>query len=142
MTVNNSNIAVWKKCDFARILFWAASVIIVFWGIGGRGLWGSEDRWAEIVREMINSRDFFHPTLNGEPYFDKPLLSYWLIILTTFVSGDLNEWAIRFPSAVAGLLGLWATVRLGEKLWSKSIGLTAGWILHIHLLLSNLVIKI
>src|SRR5436190_3277049 len=63
----------------SEIVFWIAAVVVVFWHLGLRSLHGSEDRWAEVTREMFLRKDFFHPTLNGEPYFDKPLLGYWLV---------------------------------------------------------------
>jgi 4-amino-4-deoxy-L-arabinose transferase-like glycosyltransferase len=113
----------------ADIVFWAVALFILFWALGDRSLWGSEDRWAEVTREMFLTKDFFHPRINGEPYFDKPLLGYWFIALVSGLTGSLNEWSVRAPSAVSGLLALWATVYLGRKLWSDRVGRTAGWIL-------------
>lgn len=113
----------------ADIVFWAVALFILFWALGERSLWGSEGRWAEVTREMFLTKDFFHPRINGEPYFDKPLLSYWFIALVSGLTGSLNEWSVRTPSAVSGLLALWATVYLGRKLWSDRVGRTAGWIL-------------
>jgi 4-amino-4-deoxy-L-arabinose transferase-like glycosyltransferase len=111
------------------IIFWIVAVFILFWYIGARGLWGPEDRWAEVVREMRLTGDYFHPCINGKPYFDKPLLSYWFIALVAAVTGRLDEWTVRLPSAIAGLVGLWATMNLGRRLWSPQRARTAGWIL-------------
>lgn len=123
------NSAVKTDRDYAMIIFWVSAMILLFGGLGGKALYVAEGRWAEIVREMFIKHDFFHPTVNWEPYFDKPLLTYWLIALASFITGGLNEWALRLPSAIAGALSLWATVDLGKRLWSKEVGLTAGWIL-------------
>ncbi len=111
------------------IVFWVSSLFLLFWGLDQMPLIGSAHRWAEVAREMLITGDFFHPTINGEPYFDKPLGSYWLILLTASITGGLNQWAVKLPSAVAGLLALWATGWLGRKLWSEKTGRTAGWIL-------------
>ena len=111
------------------MVFWAAAFLLFFWALGDRGLWTSEGRWAEITRDMFLTRDFFHPAINGESYFDKPLLTYWLVALVSAVTGRLNEWTLRLPSAISGLLALWATTYLGRKLWSREVGRTAGWIL-------------
>ncbi len=111
------------------MFFWAAACLLLFWALGDRSLWGSEGRWAEVTREMFLTRDFFHPRINGEAYFDKPLLSYWLVALVSSLTGRLNEWAVRLPSAFSGLAGLWATVYLGRRLWSEEVGRTAGWLL-------------
>ena len=61
---------------------------------------GSGHRWAEVAREMLITGDVFHPTINGEPYVDKPLGGYWLILLTASITGSLNQWAVRLPSAL------------------------------------------
>lgn len=113
----------------ADILLALVAVLLLFWGLGERGLWTAEGRWAEVTREMFLTGDFFHPTINGEPYFDKPLLTYWLIALISTLTGRFDEWTVRLPSAISGLLALWATVYLGRRLWSAEVGRTAGWIL-------------
>ncbi|MFA6104409.1 MAG: glycosyltransferase family 39 protein [Victivallaceae bacterium] len=113
----------------AEIVFWAFAAVMLLAGLGTAGLWASEDRWAEITREMLLSKDFLHPAINGEVYFDKPLLSYWLIALAAMVLRHLDEFAIRLPGAISALFGLYGTIYLGRKLWSKEAGMAAGWIL-------------
>ena len=78
---------------------------------------------------MFLTRDFFHPTIGGEAYFDKPLLTYWLIAAITALTGKLNEWVVRIPSAVAGMIAVWATWDLGRRLWSAEVGRIAAWVL-------------
>lgn len=117
------------KNKIPDMVFWATAFFILFWALGDRGFLGSEDRWAEVTRQMFLTGDFFHPRINAAPYFDKPLLSYWLIALVSAVTGHLDEWAVRLPSALAGLLVLGATFSLGRKLWSEKVGRTAVWIL-------------
>ncbi len=112
----------------ADIFFWLTAAFLIFWNLGVRALWGAEGRWAEVVREMIMTGDFFHPTIAGLPYFDKPLGSYWLIALAAPFTG-LNEWAVRLPSAFCALAALWAVRQLGAQLWSPAAGRLAGWIL-------------
>ncbi len=114
---------------YADIIFWVSALVLLFGALGGTSLHGSEERWAEVTREMFRSGDFFHPTINGEPYFDKPLLSYWLIALVSLAAGSITEWPVRLPSAVAGILALWATRYLGRALWSKDVERVAGWLL-------------
>ncbi|QSH40297.1 glycosyltransferase family 39 protein [Lentisphaerota bacterium ZTH] len=127
MSENNQEQAV--KKDWSGLVFWVAAVFILFGGLGYYGLWASEERWAEIAREMILFKDFFHPAINGEVYFDKPLLSYWFIVGAYYVFGILNEFIIRLPSALAGLAGLYGTIYVGTKLYNRKVGITAGWLL-------------
>ncbi len=108
----------------------AAIILLLFVGLGERSLWGSEGRWAEITREMFVSGDFFHPTIGGEPYFDKPLVTYWLIAAFSALTGRLDEFIIRLPSALAAVLVIMATAYIGRRLWSAKVGaLAAGMLL-------------
>lgn len=111
------------------IILLAAALFLLFWAIGERSLWSSEGRWAEIVREMLTSGDFFHPTIGGEPYFDKPLLTYWIIAAFSAVTGRLDELIVRLPSALAGVVTLVCTMFLGRRLWSRQVSRLAGGLL-------------
>ncbi|MGE5293996.1 MAG: ArnT family glycosyltransferase, partial [Solirubrobacterales bacterium] len=111
------------------ILLWSAAILCTVCFLGARGLWGAEDRWAEIAREMRLTGDYFHPRLNGEAYFDKPLLTYWLILPAAAIAGRLDEAVARAPSVVAGLIALGATMSLARRLGTARQGRTAGWIL-------------
>jgi 4-amino-4-deoxy-L-arabinose transferase-like glycosyltransferase len=111
------------------LLFFVAAFFLLFWGLGVHSLWGSEGRWAEIAREMLISGDFFHPTIGGEPYFDKPLLTYWVIAAFSTATGRLNELIIRLPSGFATIVTLVCTVYLGRRLWSRQAGWLAGGLL-------------
>jgi 4-amino-4-deoxy-L-arabinose transferase-like glycosyltransferase len=106
-----------------------ASAILLFTMLGAREIWTQEHRWADIVSGMFYRHDFLHPYLGQNDYYDKPLLSYWLIALFARVSGELTIWALRLPSALAGLLAVWSIYRLGTKLKDKQLGLLSGWIL-------------
>ena len=91
------------------LLLGLAAILLVFWALGCRGLWAAEGRWAEVTREMFLSGDFFHPNINGEPYFDKPLLTYWLVAAASLLTGKVDEWAIRLPSAPSALAAVGGT---------------------------------
>jgi len=114
----------------AEILFWTAAVLLLFLNLGIGGLRGSEGRWAEVVREMFLTGDFLHPAINFEPYFDKPLFSYWAIAACTAVTGgEVSELLIRLPSAAAGLVSLWATRLIARRFADRNTERYASWIL-------------
>jgi 4-amino-4-deoxy-L-arabinose transferase-like glycosyltransferase len=118
-----------KEDRLQELMLFTVAVFLLFWALGDRSLWAAEGRWAEITRNMLLTKDFFHPVIGDEPYFDKPLLSYWLIGIIAKISGTLNELVVRIPSAFAGILSIWATVRIGTRLWSAQVGRIAGWML-------------
>jgi 4-amino-4-deoxy-L-arabinose transferase-like glycosyltransferase len=64
-----------------------------------------EGAYAEVSREMVVNNDFINPTLNGKPFFHKPVFLYWLQAASISIFG-LNEGALRLPSSIASLL--WA----------------------------------
>jgi 4-amino-4-deoxy-L-arabinose transferase-like glycosyltransferase len=111
------------------IIFWSSAFFIVFWALGSKALGGSEGRWAEVCRNMLMTGDYFHPAINGVTYFDKPLFSYWAIVGISLLTGVLNEFIIRLPSAIAALTGVWATVGLSKRLWPEKIAHLSGWIM-------------
>ncbi len=87
-----------------------------------------EGRYAEIPREMLERGDFITPMLNYVKYFEKPPLHYWLNALSMTVFGE-NEFAVRFPGALCGLLTVLFTYHAGRKLFGRREGLLTAIIL-------------
>ncbi|HEX9271474.1 MAG TPA: glycosyltransferase family 39 protein [Candidatus Binatia bacterium] len=113
---------------------WALAVLLVaaslfFIRLGDRSLFGSEGRWSEVAREMRLTQNYFWPTINGRVYYDKPLLSYWLIAAAAHLTGDVDEFASRLPSALAGLLGIALLMALTRQLYDGRTAIFAGCIL-------------
>ena len=106
-----------------------AALLVLLTCLGTRDIWTQEHRWADIVYAMFYNHDFLHPSLNGNDYYDKPLLSYWFIAGFAILMGKLSTWAMRLPSALAGVLAVWSIYRLGTRLKDRQLGLLSGWIL-------------
>lgn len=118
----------WGKNAQVNVLMMAAFVLLLAW-LGGREIWTQEHRWADIVSGMFFRHDFLHPYLGEANYYDKPLLSYWLIAAIASVTGTLNTWALRLPSALSGLVAIWSIYRLGTVVKNKQMGLVSGWLM-------------
>ncbi|MBI2900370.1 MAG: glycosyltransferase family 39 protein [Planctomycetes bacterium] len=108
------------------LLLGAAALVLAFLGTGE--LWTHEGRWAAICLKMMQTGNYVHPYHFSEPYYDKPLLTYWIMIGFGRVLG-FNEWAMRLPTALSAVLAVWCTYRLGARLFDRATGLLAGWIL-------------
>lgn len=106
-----------------------ASLLLIFALLGTREIWTQEHRWADIVFGMFYRHDFLHPYLGEVRYYDKPLLSYWLIAAIAQVTGTLSTWALRLPSALAGVLAIFSMYSLGGTLKDKRFGLLSAWML-------------
>ncbi len=92
------------------IWFLAALVLLIltsfFLGLGSAPLFDvDEGAFSEATREMLVSKNYLTTYLNNLPRFDKPILIYWLQLSSVKLFG-LNEFAFRFPSALAG--SVWA----------------------------------
>lgn len=59
-----------------------------------------EARFAEVGWEMLQTRDWLLPHLNGSPYLNKPPMAGWLTALSMKILGK-NETAVRLPNLLA-----------------------------------------
>ena len=81
---------------------------MIFWRLGGPALMRpDEGRNAEVAREMAESGNWLVPTLEGNPYLDKPAFFFVAGALAIRALGA-SELAARLPSALsaAALLGV------------------------------------
>jgi 4-amino-4-deoxy-L-arabinose transferase-like glycosyltransferase len=111
----------------AAILGLAA--VMFFCRLGSRSLWASEGRWAEVAREMSLTGNYFWPTINGRVYYDKPLLSYWLVVGSGKLLHETDEAAARLPSACAGLTAVALTLLIARRLYDDQVALSAAFVL-------------
>jgi 4-amino-4-deoxy-L-arabinose transferase-like glycosyltransferase len=108
-------------------LFWLFALLILGTGLGLRDPWpADEPRFALVAKQMVESGDWLFPHRGSELYSDKPPLFMWLQAAFLSVTGNLRI-AFLLPSLLAALGTLWCVADLGARLWSRRIGLYAGW---------------
>jgi 4-amino-4-deoxy-L-arabinose transferase-like glycosyltransferase len=89
---------------YAFLAVLALGGVTFFFGLGRLALVGpDEPRYAEVAREMFASNDYISPRLAGCLWFEKPALLYWASAAAYHLFG-VNEFAARFPSALAAML--------------------------------------
>ncbi len=77
-------------------------LLIAFWNLGGLQLMSlNEGRRALAIKEMFATSDWLIPRQNGELYITKPPLLYWFSYVISSLAGQVNEWTLRLPSAIA-----------------------------------------
>ena len=74
-----------------------------------------EPRFAEASREMIERGDYIVPYFNNHVRFDKPPLAYWAQVTSYKVFGE-NDFAARFPSAIAAALAAVVLLAWGRRM--------------------------
>ncbi|WP_439482332.1 lipid-A-disaccharide synthase N-terminal domain-containing protein [Cyclobacterium plantarum] len=101
------------------------SMLLVFMGMilfFNLGNWGvtesSEARYAQISKEMLESGDYFHPTLMGIYHYHKPPLTYWITALSYKLFG-ISSWSARFFLQIAILMQIWLVYKIGKLLYNN-----------------------
>ena len=85
-------------------------------GLGSFGLAEtSEARYGEISREMVNSGDYFHPTLLGIKHYHKPLLTYYITSLGYKIFG-ITEYGARFFLGITLILRILLVYKIARTL--------------------------
>ncbi len=110
--------------------FWAALVFLMV--VAGALLFPNlsypliepdEGRYAEIPREMLSSGDWIVPTLQFQPYLDKPPLFYWLCAGSYKLFGP-TDWAARLVPAISAFLTVLMTFLFGSRI----LGVRSGFL--------------
>ncbi len=93
---------------------------LFFKGIGNYPFWDPwEPKYAKAISEMLTRHDFITPYLNDEIRWTKPILIYWLMLLSSFISG-ITEYSIRLPSALSATFGVFVVYYLLLRLRNKA----------------------
>jgi 4-amino-4-deoxy-L-arabinose transferase-like glycosyltransferase len=104
-----------------------------------------EPRYAAIGRAMAKSGDWVTPRLWGQPWFEKPVLLYWMTA-SAFRLGLDPDLAPRLPVALLSLAFLaffWWRVRIE---WDSRVAVcatamlatSAGWLTYSHVAVTDL----
>ena len=105
------------------------SYLLFFHQLGNIGMIGpDEPRYASIARTMFETGDYITPRLNGEVWFEKPVLMYWGAAIGYKIFG-VNEWGARFPSALAATVCVFLLYWCGRRLWDRATGFWAAVIM-------------
>ena len=91
-----------------------------------------EPRFAEASREMIERGDYIVPHFNNQLRLDKPPLAYWAQVASYKIFGE-NDFAARFPSAIAAALIAISILAWGSRLNGEGVGWWAAIIFTLSL---------
>jgi 4-amino-4-deoxy-L-arabinose transferase-like glycosyltransferase len=117
------------RVDRDTWLFWIVALLVLGAGLGLRDPWpADEPRFALVAKQMVESGNWLFPHRGTELYADKPPMLMWLQAAAYTVIGN---WRVAFllPSLLAALGTLWCVIDLGKRLWTRRVGLYAGWAL-------------
>ncbi len=98
-------------------------------GSATRDLWNpNEPTYGLAVAEMAAAGEWWIPTVNGEPFLEKPILYFWMARAAA-LPGGVGEFTLRSPSLFAGLVTAVFVYLLGRKHGGRSFGLISTLLL-------------
>lgn len=86
-----------------------------------------EGAYATVSREMVVNGNWFTTMLNGQPFFDKPVLMYWTQSIGLLIFGD-ERFSYRFPSLVAYFTWLYVSYQFVKNYLSMDTAWIFLWI--------------
>jgi 4-amino-4-deoxy-L-arabinose transferase-like glycosyltransferase len=106
---------------------WAIVIYIVaFWRLGYPSFWDPDEAvYAVATREMLRTGDWLAPMYNGLPFFDKPILFYWLQLISFKLFGP-TEFAARLVPAVSAVGVIGTTWLAGRAFFGSQVGRIAA----------------
>ncbi len=130
------NTTLLPKPAVARRLFtwsaWALVLYIVaFWRLGYPSFWDPDEAvYAVVTRRMLQTGDWLAPIYNGAPFFDKPILFYWLQLISFKVFGA-TEFAARMVPAISAVGVIVVTGWAGRIFFNRQVGNIAALIVAV-----------
>lgn len=82
-----------------------------FWNLGGPGLHGDEDTMAMAVAHIVKDG---WPTLPSGMFYPRGMTELYLMAASVQIFGD-SEWALRLPSALAGIALIYLCYVAGRR---------------------------
>ncbi len=101
---------------------------MLFPALGAAPLERAEIYFLDGARSMVERNDWLVPHYRGEPFFDKPVLTYWLMAFCFRLFG-FAPGAARLVPALAALVVVALTAWLGSLLFDRRTGLAGAAIL-------------
>lgn len=115
---------------FTIIGLFAVFYLIFFHNIGTYPLMDiDETRYVLMSKDMLKSGNFMTLYLNGEYFFEKPPLYFWIECLSFKLFGAVNEFSARFPAGLCGMATSFLVYFCGRKIVSEKYGIVSSLVL-------------
>lgn len=94
----------------------------------GRGVIDyDEGYYAQAAKGMAESGDWVTPYVNGVRFLEKPPFLYWVTAASFKIFG-INEFALRFPTALAVVALVWIVMLIARRLADERAAVISGLI--------------
>ncbi len=109
-----------KKVNYVELgLLTVASLSLGLFNLGNVALrdW-DEGYYATVSQDMFQGNNWLFPMYQGQPFFLKPPLLFWLM-QGSYHLGGINEWTSRLPTVAIASLAVPLIYLLGKEIFSK-----------------------
>ncbi|MCG8328943.1 MAG: glycosyltransferase family 39 protein [Chitinophagales bacterium] len=109
--------------------YWAMLLLFVglFGALNVMDFRGEEPRRALVAWEMLQLNNWMRPTIQGWPYYNKPPLFNWILIIFYKLTGSTDNWVVRLPSLLAYVGMVILHYRVAQKWLGKEIALWSSF---------------
>ncbi len=88
----------------------------------------SDGLYAEGAREMLEMKNFITPHYNYLPFYEKPIMIYWMMSASYSLFG-VHEWVARLPSALCAIATSGIVFSMSRYFVSREVALNAAIVL-------------
>ena len=88
-----------------------------------------ETRYVDMARDMFYSKNYLTLYLNGDYFFEKPPLYFWIECLAFKLSGAASEFSARLPIVLLSLMPVGLLFSLCEKIRGKKFAFITAAVL-------------
>ena len=108
----------------------AFAAVVSFWTLSAGALDNHECLVSVTAREMLQTGDWILPRFDGEIRLQKTPLCYWLVASVAKVTGKVDEFSSRLPSAFFAVISVIAILYfISQQLGIRIASLSAAvWI--------------
>ncbi len=119
----------WNRKESRKWFLFIGLAFLFIYGLSTLPLLGpDEPRYTQVARQMFESGDWITPRLGAHPWFEKPVLLYWLMSVSFAVFG-VNEFAARLPSALSAFFCIYIVFRIVKIVIEENRALLCAGIL-------------
>lgn len=113
----------------AELAIFVYSLFFLSLGINQFPLRNWDEAWyAQVIKEMLSGKHgYLMPFWNGQYFFDKPPLYFWLNLPVVKLFG-MGEWQLRIVSVILTALSVLLIYKISQKLVGNSIALFSSLI--------------
>jgi len=115
-----------SKTWFHILILIAIGYVLFFFRLGSNDFIYAEAREGQVVLEMYKTGNIILPLRVGKVIPSKPPFFHWIGLIVSKVTGSVNEFSTRFPSALFGILGMIVTYFLGKEIFNTRVGLLSS----------------